>query len=340
MKKTSKKNVISVIMIIFLVLASIVLADRSYRLRKYEKLDYKETATTNYKVYLDDDSYYNSAFLDEGMQYISNIIDYIDVTFSYTDSFADSLKYNTETKAEAIITIVDPDDSNKVIYKNTEVIDEKAKDSGNGTIISKVKNYKIDYSKYNKITNEFKTKYGISAKCNLRINYYVEYNGEYKGLNNISKAEVMYLDIPLSEQMINISKSAPSIKSSSFDGTSTNTPNNFVLYISAIVCDLIALILVIGLVNKKISISKKISKYDKFINKTLRQYDSYITEAEHETSTKENAIKVSSFRELLDVRNNTNRTIVYIKLDDNRSKFEIIDGDTLYYYLADKSDFE
>ena len=47
MKKTSKKNVISVIMIIFLVLASIVLADRSYRLRKYEKLDYKETATTN-----------------------------------------------------------------------------------------------------------------------------------------------------------------------------------------------------------------------------------------------------------------------------------------------------
>ena len=62
-KKTSKKNVISVIMIIFLVLASIVLADRSYRLRKYEKLDYKETATTNYKVYLDDDSYYNSAFL-------------------------------------------------------------------------------------------------------------------------------------------------------------------------------------------------------------------------------------------------------------------------------------
>ena len=150
----------------------------------------------------------------------------------------------------------------------------------------------------------------------------------------------MYLDIPLSEQMINISKSAPSIKSSSFDGTSTNTPTNFVLYISAIVCDLIALILVIGLVNKKISISKKISKYDKFINKTLRQYDSYITEAEHETSTKENAIKVSSFRELLDVRNNTNRTIVYIKLDDNRSKFEIIDGDTLYYYLADKSDFE
>ena len=97
--------------------------------------------------------------------------------------------------------------------------------------------------------------------------------------------------------------------------------------------------MVIGLVNKKISISKKISKYDKFINKTLRQYDSYITEAEHETSTKENAIKVSSFRELLDVRNNVNKTIVYIRIDDNTSKFEIIDGNTLYYYVANREDF-
>ena len=340
MKNNKKKNIVSVFLIIILVFISVILANKSYKLKNYESLSYKETIATNYKVYLGDNTYYNTPYLDEGMQYISNIIDYVDVTFSYITNFADTLSYNAKTRAEAVVTIVDPDDNNKVIYTSTEALDNASEDSDTGNTINEVKNYKINYAKYNKITNEFKTKYGISAKCNLRINYYVEYNGEYKGLNNISKAEVMYLDIPLSEQMINISKSAPSIKSSSFDGTSTNTPTNFVLYISAIVCDLIALILVIGLVNKKISISKKISKYDKFINKILRQYDSYITEAEHETSTKENAIKVSSFRELLDVRNNTNRTIVYIKLDDNRSKFEIIDGDTLYYYLADKSDFE
>ena len=300
---------------------------------------YKETIATSYRVYLDDDSYYNTPYLDEGMQYISNIIDYVDVTFSYINSFADSLTYNAETKAEAIVTIVDTDDNNKVIYKNTEVIENTKKDSDTSGTINKVKNFKIDYAKYNKITNEFKTKYGISAKCNLRINYYVNYTGKYKGLNNISRNTVMYLDIPLSEQMINITKNAPAINNSSFDGTSSNTATNTILYVLAIICDLIALVFLFKVVSNKIAVSKETSKYDKFINKTLKQYDSYITEAEHETTNKENMVRISTFRELLDVRNNINKTIVYIRIDDNTSKFEIIDGNTLYYYVANREDF-
>lgn len=339
MKKNSKKNITYIFLIIVLVFISIIFADRSYRLKKYESLSYKETIATSYRVYLDDDSYYNTPYLDEEMQYISNIIDYVDVTFSYINSFADSLTYNAETKAEAIVTIVDTDDNNKVIYKNTEVIENTKKDSDTSGTINKVKNFKIDYAKYNKITNEFKTKYGISAKCNLRINYYVNYTGKYKGLNNISRNTVMYLDIPLSEQMINITKNAPAINNSSFDGTSSNTATNTILYVLAIICDLIALVFLFKVVSNKIAVSKETSKYDKFINKTLKQYDSYITEAEHETTNKENMVRISTFRELLDVRNNINKTIVYIRIDDNTSKFEIIDGNTLYYYVANREDF-
>ena len=339
MKKNSKKNITYIFLIIVLVFISIIFADRSYRLKKYESLSYKETIATSYRVYLDDDSYYNTPYLEEGMQYISNIIDYVDVTFSYINSFADSLTYNAETKAEAIVTIVDTDDNNKVIYKNTEVIENTKKDSDISGTINKVKNFKIDYAKYNKITNEFKTKYGISAKCNLRINYYVNYTGKYKGLNNISRNTVMYLDIPLSEQMINITKNAPAINNNSFDGTSSNTLTNTILYVLAIICDLIALVFLFKVVSSKIAVSKETSKYDKFINKTLKQYDSYITEAEHETTNKENMVRISTFRELLDVRNNVNKTIVYIRIDDNTSKFEIIDGNTLYYYVANREDF-
>ena len=339
MKKNSKKNITYIFLIIVLVFISIIFADRSYRLKKYESLSYKETIATSYRVYLDDDSYYNTPYLEEGMQYISNIIDYVDVTFSYINSFADSLTYNAETKAEAIVTIVDTDDNNKVIYKNTEVIENTKKDSDTSGTINKVKNFKIDYAKYNKITNEFKTKYGISAKCNLRINYYVNYTGKYKRLNNISRNTVMYLDIPLSEQMINITKNAPAINNNSFDGTSSNTLTNTILYVLAIICDLIALVFLFKVVSSKIAVSKETSKYDKFINKTLKQYDSYITEAEHETTNKENMVRISTFRELLDVRNNVNKTIVYIRIDDNTSKFEIIDGNTLYYYVANREDF-
>ena len=149
----------------------------------------------------------------------------------------------------------------------------------------------------------------------------------------------MHIDIPLSEQMINISKNAPAINLKSYNGLSSNTRLNIILYIMSIICAFAALIILVKMISKEVSDRKKISKYDKFISKALKQYDSYITEAEHETTNKGNSVKISSFRELLDVRNNTNKTIIYIRLDDDTSKFEIIDGDTLYYYLAKRSDF-
>lgn len=339
MKNNNKKNIVSVFLIIILVFISVILANKSYKLKNYESISYKETIATNYKVYLGDNTYYNTPYLDEGMQYISNIIDYVDVTFSYITNFADMLNYNAKTRAEAVVTIVDPDDNNKVIYTSTEVLDNLKEDSNTGNTINEVKNYKINYAKYNKITNEFKTKYSISAKCNLRINYYIDYVGKYKGLNNISKNTVMYLDIPLSEQMINITKSAPAINIKSFNGLSSNTTTNIILYILSLICAVIAFIILIKMIFKEISARNKISNYDKFINKVLKQYDSYITEAEHETTNRENYVKISTFAELLDVRNNVNKTIVYIKLDDDTSKFEIIDDNTLYYYVAKRTDF-
>lgn len=77
------------------------------------------------------------------MQYISSIIDYVDVTFSYIDSFKDNLTYDAKTKAEAIITIVDSDDKDKVIYKSTEVIDNKKYDTSNSKTINKVKTLRL-----------------------------------------------------------------------------------------------------------------------------------------------------------------------------------------------------
>ena len=74
MKKKTKKNIMSIFLIIVFVFISVILADKSYNLKNYESLSYKETIATNYKVYLSDNSYYNTQYLDEGMQYISNII--------------------------------------------------------------------------------------------------------------------------------------------------------------------------------------------------------------------------------------------------------------------------
>ena len=69
----------------------------------------------------------------------------------------------------------------------------------------------------------------------------------------------MYLDVPLSEQMINISKNSPEINTKSFNGLSSNTKTNIILYSLAVIFVLLALIILIRMITKEISRRKKIS---------------------------------------------------------------------------------
>lgn len=342
MKNNVKRNcVVLVVLILFLSFGAIVLCNKSFGINISEKLDYNEKGTINYKVYLDDNSYYNKSYLDEGMQYISSIIDYIDINYNYTTTFSDTIDYNINTKAEAIITIVDTDDNNKVIYSSIEELEGFKSNDYKNNVLTTSKNYKIDYARFNKLTNEFKTRYGISAKCDLKINFYVNYSGSYKKLSSVSNSRVMSVDIPLSEQMINITKGENINNSGSYTGTSNKTIINKVLYIVSILFAIIALALLVALYKIIIKASKQTSKYEKFISKTLRQYDSYITEADKTDDTKKRTIvRVNSFKELFDVRNSIEKTIIYIKVSDTKSKFEIIDTDTIYCYEVSEEDFE
>ena len=151
----------------------------------------------------------------------------------------------------------------------------------------------------------------------------------------------MTVNIPLSEQMINITKGENIENSGSYTGTSNKTIINKVLYIVSILFAIIALALLVALYKIIIKTSKQTSKYEKFISKTLRQYDSYITEADKTDDTKKRTIvRVNSFKELFDVRNSIEKTIIYIKVSDTKSKFEIIDTDTIYCYEVSEEDFE
>jgi len=50
-------------------------------------------------------------------------------------------------------------------------------------------------------------------------------------------------------------------------------------------------------------------------------------------------IKVGSFKELLDVRNNIEKAIIYTKVDENTSKFQLID-EQIYEYLVTREEMD
>ena len=332
--KKNKSEIILIVAIAFFLIAGLYFFKESKTIVTTAEIPYEKQSSVNYKVHLNDKTYYEKEYLDEGMQYISSIIDYIDADFNYKADYKNIDSYNVNKSVIAEIKIVDPENSEKVIYSNTEVLEEE-RDIKDKLDINE--NIKIDYNKYNKLANEFKTSYGISAKCTLSIKYNLTYSSKDGVLTD---ADLIYLDIPLSEQMININKSAEINDKSTYFGQTTDSPINKIMFIVSYVFFAIS---AVGILLLMIEIKNRIkneSKYDRFISKVLREYDSYITESKEENKDIDKSIiKVNSFKELLDVRNNVEKTIVYTKINENKSKFQIID-DEIYEYEINRKEMD
>lgn len=332
--RMKKKEILLLVAVILFTIAGLVFYYESKNIITTALIPYEEHGNTVYKVHLSDSTYYNKEYLEEGMQYISSIIDYIDINFKYDADYEKVKSYDVSKNIVANITITDADNKEKIIYTKSEALVD-SRDTMEK--LSLDDNVRIDYIKYNNLVNEIKSKYAISAKSMLTISYNVIYSSEEAGL---SVAKRMVVDIPLSEQMINITKQNIVRNSDVYVGQSNNSIVNSIMSLLMILMFAVALLLLLVLILKvKKRISQE-SKYDRFIAKVLREYDSYITEAKGDNSiTNKDVIKINSFKELLDVRNNIDKTIVYTKIDEDTSKFEIIDEE-VYQYIARRKEMD
>ena len=332
--KKNIKQIVLLILTIFFAIGAVYFYRGSKNIVTQDKINYEENGNVNYKVYLTDKQYYNKDYLDEGMQYISSIIDYIELNFKYSSVYDKKDSYDITKRISADVKIVDRDSNDKVIYSKGEVLKEETTTSDNVDISDTLK---VDYKKYNTLANEFKTSYGISANCNLIISYTIEYHDKS---NEVNQNKVMTVSIPLSQQMINISKSENIYKKDSYVGSTTESTINKTMFIISIVFIILTLTGIVILIKEIANKKKKESKYDNFIKKTLKEYDSYITQAkEGSYDASKSVIKVETFKELLDVRNSIEKAIVYVKVSDDVSKFMIIDNE-IYEYVVKREDLD
>ena len=328
-----KKEIILLLISIVLVGTCFVLYDKSKNMTVLDEIKYNETGSVHYKVHLNDKTYYGTDYLDEGMQYISSIVDNIDLNYNYKANFDKQDKFDIITNLTATIKITDTQ-SGKIIYTKSETLKNNKISKDN---IDVNENVVLDFKKYNELANEFKTKYGISANSKLDLNYVIQYVDNKNGIN---QSKLLRIEVPLSEQMINVTKSEDINNDSSIIVSTKKSIYNTILFIGAIVLLVVASICIvkfIDVVRKRIDSE---SKYDRFIKKTLREYDAYITISETDYKDKEkNKIIITTFKELLDVRNNLEKPIIYYKIDENNSKFSII-SDEIYEYKITRKEMD
>ncbi len=296
---------------------------------------YSEIGTSNYKVYLKENSYFEQPYLGEDMAYIASIINSINVNFNYSYKSSEVLDYTHDNKITATLYINDSV-TDKELFKEEEELIGTEKETLSSDKFTVNKDVDIDYDKYNEKVNALKKEYGVQIDSKLVITMATNTKGSTaKEEASFDKVNAMSIEIPLSEQTLNISSINKNIvEEGTLNVTNEMGINNLFLVILAAIFYLMSVFYLVKIIKTYIQIINKRDIYQLTVKKYLREYDRMIVTSEQPDLNEnvfENKIRVMSIEELIDAHDSTGSPIVYYEVIPNeKSYFIIISGLTLY----------
>ena len=303
-------------------------------------LKYTENNNINYKVYLKDNDFFDTPYIDQGKTYITSLIDYIHIDFNYNINFDNKVK--SDLKYHIVATIESNKSDNEVgnywtkNYNVTDIKEKNFKDVNNYSISESID---IDYNKYNEILNEFKKSMGLSDSAGV-LKIYLEIDSNVEG-NEVKKPikSNMLLKLPLSQLAIeaSIESNANNKANELVSIVRVNNPIYKVLLASSAVMFIISILLLVSSikVRKKYRIK---NEYDIKLKKILTAYDSIIVNVSALPDIKKcNLIEVESFNELIDAHSEIRMPINYYH-EDKVSTFLLFNESTAWRYILKDSE--
>lgn len=350
--KENKRSYVSyerrVLLYFIVVLGCLVLAAsflvKSFSTDSKEHITSKENSYIDYKVYLKKNDFYETKYLEKDMLYVASLIKRIDVKIDYL--------YNIEEKSDidftydiiGVLSITDTSGKSVYFEKEYELLPSTTKNMKNSRQQYINEALSIDYDYYNNIANKFRSDYGVDTKSELVVYFKVNKKGsETNKFKLSSKDSAMSLTIPLSERAINIQMDYKAINQNiELYSNPTLVLSNYKDAAISFVLLIIAIISTIPLVKLLKNYRPKKSAYDKHINKILNEYDRLIvTTTTAPKIDSANVIKVETFEELLDVRDNLSLPIKYYEIAKHQKcNFYINHGEEIYLLILKAIDFE
>lgn len=311
---------------------------------KEEKvITYKELGTLDYKVYLKENDFYDEEYLNKNMYYIASLIKNIDIDLNYNfiiDTDVDmSFNYNIIGK----LVILEGQAKNKIYEREYElktVEIEPKENQKNSTIHDTLS---IDYDYYNDLANKFKATYGIDASSELEIYININKNINNKEDINLNETKQMVMTIPLTQKTLDIKIDDTSINNSNqIISESKISLINIIFGILFIIVFPLFIYVTFKLIVLLLILKPKHTKYDKYVKKLLNEYDRLIVETTTEPLLEHrNIIKINKFEELLDVRDNVKRPIMYHNIvKHHKCYFYIEIGKNIYLLTIKTIDLE
>lgn len=331
--------VICAVCFLLCMLLSFLCLTKTFQVEEAKVVNYQETGSLDYKVYLKPNEFYEEEYIGKGKFYIASIIKNITVDMNYQFIIEQPVDTNLSYQVVAKLSIAGDQGKNTLYEKEYILVDKKLEPVLNTTMQSLKDSVVIDYDYYNELANRFKATFGVDASSSLTL--YVRITKSATNASqeiNINETSSMNLTIPLTQKTLDIQLNDTGINStkSIVKESKVNFENVFfgvlcfVIFILAVAFILKTLELLFVLVPKK-------SKYDKYIERLIKEYDRLIVETPSSLRTEDKEIiKINKFEELLDARDNLKRPIMYHILVPHQKCQFYIESDKIVYLLTIK----
>ena len=335
--------IIDIVCTIFLLLGLIICIINAFEYTKKEEIIYKETSKVNYKVYLKDNNFYETPYLEDGMAYVATLIDKIHINYDYLLTSSTNTNLDIDYKIIAKL-IIGSQNNSKVFFEKEYDLTDSIKDKMNNTNTYHINREAIiDYNYYNDLANKFRASYAVNTISNLEVQLIVEEKNSENNNHKMNNHSVTSLTIPLSEQEINISmqeKQINDVKTLLKEEKYHIKSKEF--YTISIIIFVLILTHIGFIITHFIKKHHKLTKYDKYINRLLNGYDRIIVNVKTpHNKNKYEIIRVNNFQELIDVRDNTKEHINYYIIEEHKKcEFYVTNDKDLYLYEVNDTDFD
>ncbi len=298
-----------------------------------EVVTFREFSSAQYNVCLSANQQYNTSCLTEDLTYDSTIVDTINAHFRYDVNFSSDISYNMYYHVDAVTRIYDKNDVNKVLYTSTDTLKKKVALGDISNSISFETDVILDYQKYNTGAVFYQKRYFLNSNANVEIILYLDEPNNSRRIGS--------LIVPLGTPEFEIQKNVVSNTNGSVavDGNFWNRYNAICALIASILI-IIALFLLYRTTLLVLRVTSNRSEYQQRLESILREYDRIIVIARdgYESNYVKEIVKLDTFEDLLDVRNELLKPIIYSRINEVKSEFLVEDDEKLYKYVLKESD--
>ena len=314
--------IISVVAILMLFAGGCFLGYKVINHTSIQKVKYVESCDFSYQVCMK-----NSTCAPENSRYNTSDINIVKVAFKYNAEYEEKINVDTQYKVVVLMRSYNKKDHSLLFEKRLDMVPS-------GSISSVSKGYlanEIVTCNFEMFKDVFKD--NLDDDNEVEIGFFVDENNESR--------KVASLTVPYfkdNAELTKISTNAERLAEVKVNVWDTYTLL-YGLFASALT--IVSLILIYKTTRLVLKVTNNKNEYESAVDSVLKQYDSIIVVARdgYESLEEREIVKLDSIEELVKIRDELNKPIIFSKVNNVKCEFIVEDEKILYKHVMKEADF-